>query len=151
MSQFYKNLLGNYKIVDLSQYPEMDQGEKGRYLLESHEDYELVLMVWGAGHETPIHDHHKSHCWTKLLQGSLTERIYDKDCRLLSENHLEKNCVNYIQEKIGVHQILNLGKSEAITIHLYSNPLKTFHLFDDQTQTWIEQINEYDLIPKELL
>ncbi len=143
MSMDFAKLLLYYEIPS-SYSTEIKDYEKKRYQLESHEDYEIVLMLWGVGHQTPIHDHHKSHCWTRLIQGELCERIFDTDRNLKQETNLLVNEINYIENHIGIHQILNETNRPAISLHLYSHPLKTFHLYDESSKRWIQENNTYD-------
>lgn len=35
--------------------------------------YNLMTLCWGEGHGSAIHDHANSHCFMKMLQGSLEE------------------------------------------------------------------------------
>jgi len=46
-------------------------------LLEQTADYNLVLTCWDRGHFSPVHDHAGSASWTKVLEGTLGEAVYD--------------------------------------------------------------------------
>lgn len=35
--------------------------------------FNLLILCWGEGHGSPIHDHADSHCFMKILEGSLSE------------------------------------------------------------------------------
>lgn len=35
--------------------------------------YNLILLCWGEGHGSGIHDHADAHCFMKILEGSLQE------------------------------------------------------------------------------
>ena len=35
--------------------------------------YNLMILCWGEGHGSAIHDHANSHCFMKILQGSIQE------------------------------------------------------------------------------
>ncbi|KAL6713372.1 hypothetical protein ACLMJK_008837 [Lecanora helva] len=39
--------------------------------------WNLLILVWSPGKESPIHDHASSHCVMKMLQGSLREIRYE--------------------------------------------------------------------------
>jgi len=40
---------------------------------EGNENYNLIVLCWGEGHGSSIHDHAGSHCFMKVLAGSLQE------------------------------------------------------------------------------
>lgn len=39
--------------------------------------YNLMIVCWGEGHGSAIHDHAGTHCFMKMLQGELREIRYD--------------------------------------------------------------------------
>lgn len=39
--------------------------------------YNLMAVCWGEGHGSAIHDHANSHCFMKMLRGSLEEIRFD--------------------------------------------------------------------------
>ncbi|XP_023950013.2 cysteine dioxygenase type 1 [Bicyclus anynana] len=39
--------------------------------------FNIMILCWGAGHASAIHDHADSHCFMKLLSGSLDEVRYE--------------------------------------------------------------------------
>ena len=40
---------------------------------EGNGKFNLMILCWGEGHGTAIHDHANAHCFMKVLQGTLTE------------------------------------------------------------------------------
>lgn len=38
--------------------------------------FNLMILCWGEGHGSAIHDHSKSHCFMKMLKGELCETRY---------------------------------------------------------------------------
>lgn len=44
---------------------------------EGNGKFNLMILCWGEGHASAIHDHADSHCFLKVLKGSLTEIKYD--------------------------------------------------------------------------
>lgn len=43
---------------------------------EGNGKFNLIVLCWGEGHGSAIHDHANSHCFMKVLQGSLSEVRY---------------------------------------------------------------------------
>lgn len=39
--------------------------------------FNLMILCWGPGHGSAIHDHADSHCLMKMLDGKLSEVRYD--------------------------------------------------------------------------
>ena len=38
--------------------------------------YEIIVLCWGEGHDTCIHSHGDSHCFMKMLSGTLKETLF---------------------------------------------------------------------------
>lgn len=47
-----------------------------RNLVYSCDDFELIVLCWGPGHASRIHNHDKSHCWMSVLSGVVSEQLY---------------------------------------------------------------------------
>lgn len=39
--------------------------------------FNLIILCWGEGHASAIHDHSDSHCFMKMLKGELTETQFE--------------------------------------------------------------------------
>ena len=69
-----------------------------------NEKYNLMALCWGEGHGSSIHDHSGSHCFVKMLDGSLKETLFewpahpenDEPLTMKSERIFEKNAVSYM-------------------------------------------------------
>ncbi|KAJ1931047.1 hypothetical protein EC988_009921, partial [Linderina pennispora] len=74
-----KKLMQSYvsQATDWSQYAVYHEGT--RYTRNLVDDgngkYNLLVLVWGEGQASPIHDHAGSHCMMKLLDGELQEDL----------------------------------------------------------------------------
>lgn len=64
-----------------------------------------MLLCWGEGHGSGIHDHADSHCLMKVLQGSIEEVKYawpsgeGEEVREIGRTKLELNDTCYINSK----------------------------------------------------
>ena len=47
-----------------------------RNLVARDEHFELMILCWGPGHESPIHNHEGEDCWMAVLDGALEELRY---------------------------------------------------------------------------
>ncbi|KAG9191197.1 cysteine dioxygenase [Alternaria panax] len=93
----------------------------------------LLILVWGPGKKSPIHDHAQAHCIMKVLKGSLTETRFatptkddienQRPMTKIHEINYKKNEVTYMADTLGVHCISNPHPTEyAVSLHLYTPP-----------------------------
>lgn len=54
--------------------------------------FNLMIICWGEGHGSAIHDHADSHCFMKMLKGELTEIRYAWPNTDSNDNIIENNC-----------------------------------------------------------
>ncbi|KAI1704578.1 cysteine dioxygenase type I domain-containing protein [Ditylenchus destructor] len=104
--------------------------------------FNLIILCWGPGQFSQIHNHTDSHCFVKVLQGQLLETRYacpkagDEGEPLVeigSDIH-PTNAITYISDQIGLHRMENNSHTDnAVTLHLYTPPLTHCHLFDLRT------------------
>ncbi|XP_056141270.1 cysteine dioxygenase type 1 [Lampris incognitus] len=123
-------------------YAIFDKGRYTRNLLDQgNEKFNLIILCWGEGHGSSIHDHSKAHCFMKMLQGSLKETRFDwpkddlrKEMVQRDVQILNNNQVAYISDEIGLHRVENNSHVEgAVSLHLYSPPFQTCQTFDQRT------------------
>jgi len=148
-------LMSMYKSnpADWRKYAKFDRYRYTRNLVdEGNGKFNLMILCWGEGHGTAIHDHANAHCFMKVLQGTLTEvqftwpdakKVVHKrdangnDQKVLEEKsraQLELNEVAYINDSIGLHRVENLSNvNPAVTLHLYSPPYSSCHVFNELT------------------
>ncbi|NXH97734.1 CDO1 dioxygenase, partial [Pachycephala philippinensis] len=103
--------------------------------------FNLMILCWGEGHGSSIHDHTDSHCFMKILQGNLKETLFEwpekkgnGEMTKKSERVLRENQCAYINDSIGLHRVENISHTEpAVSLHLYSPPFDTCNTFDQRT------------------
>ncbi|XP_065126394.1 cysteine dioxygenase type 1 [Paramisgurnus dabryanus] len=132
------------KPQEWMKFAKFDQYRYTRNLVdEGNDKFNLMILCWGEGHGSSIHDHTDSHCFLKLLQGQLKETLFEwpdqkgspqggmvqKSQQILLENQ----CA-YINDSIGLHRVENVSHTEcAVSLHLYSPPFQTCQTFDQRT------------------
>nr|XP_060617916.1 cysteine dioxygenase type 1 [Anolis sagrei ordinatus] len=125
-----------------SQYAQFDQFRYTRNLVDKgNGKFNLMILCWGEGHGSSIHDHTDSHCFMKILQGNLKETLFawpDKkgvgEMQKKSERVLKENRCAYINDSIGLHRVENPSHTEtAVSLHLYSPPFASCYTFDQRT------------------
>ncbi|EFO96788.1 hypothetical protein CRE_17101 [Caenorhabditis remanei] len=102
--------------------------------------YNLMILCWGPGMASSVHDHTEAHCFVKILDGELTETKFGWPRKRhvpldVSENKTyKKNMVSYMNDDLGLHRMENLSHSNgAVSLHLYIPPYDTCNAFDERT------------------
>ncbi|XP_037946645.1 cysteine dioxygenase type 1 [Teleopsis dalmanni] len=121
--------------------------------------FNLMILCWGEGHSSAIHDHADSHCFMKMLKGELKETRYempktvhtsttieaDIGRNIEDEEHDEfdsaelqetghsqilTNDVAYINDNLGLHRVENPSHSDtSVSLHLYCPPFNSCSVF----------------------
>ncbi|XP_028042259.1 cysteine dioxygenase [Bombyx mandarina] len=105
--QDVQKLMAGYKSdpKDWRKYAKFDRFRYTRNLVDvGNGAFNIMILCWGPGHASAIHDHADSHCFMKLLSGSLEEIRYDwpddvqpEVLRTIKENANtgDQNCDNH--------------------------------------------------------
>ncbi|ORY00569.1 cysteine dioxygenase type I, partial [Basidiobolus meristosporus CBS 931.73] len=147
-------IMSNYQsnASDWQRYALFDKYKYTRNLVDDgNGQFNLLVLCWGEGQQSPIHDHAGSHCVMKILDGELTESQYhwpenfdesklhgdshnSKPMSLLQKSVYERDEVTYISDKIGLHRVSNDSPvKKAISLHLYTPPIKSCNTFCEDT------------------
>ncbi|XP_072173673.1 cysteine dioxygenase type 1-like [Diadema setosum] len=128
---------------DWSKFAEFDHHRYTRNLVdEGNGRFNLMVLCWGESQGSSIHSHSDSHCFMKILDGTLRETMYawpDKTKKKvamtkLATNDYERDQVAYINDSKGLHRVENPSHSDfACSLHLYSPPFETCKCFDEKT------------------
>jgi cysteine dioxygenase len=105
-----------------------------RNLVKQSELYELIVLCWNPGQCSPIHDHANQRCWMAVLDGAVRETMFhaagDDSLREGATRTFARGSVAYIVDEIGWHRIGPTGEAPAVTLHLYSRPIRECRIFD---------------------
>ncbi|XP_063977791.1 cysteine dioxygenase type 1 [Diachasmimorpha longicaudata] len=132
---------------DWKKYAKFDRYRYTRNLVdEGNGRFNLMVLCWGEGHGSAIHDHADAHCVMKILQGELRETRYAwpstefTDCpggqelQEIEKNVLHLNDICYINDSMGLHRVENPSAiNPAVSLHLYSPPFSTCSIFNQKT------------------
>uniref|UniRef100_A0AAY5K6P6 Cysteine dioxygenase n=1 Tax=Esox lucius TaxID=8010 RepID=A0AAY5K6P6_ESOLU len=139
-------------------FAKFDQFRYTRNLVdEGNGKFNLIILCWGEGHGSSIHDHTNSHCFMKMLQGKLKETRFewpnDKtrgDMVQTSEKILEDNMCAYINDSMGLHRVENPSHTEGSrTGHKNTVKMTFWSKFGERTP-FVRNII-YLFIPKRVL
>eukprot|EP00049_Salpingoeca_infusionum_P005906 m.98885 g.98885 ORF g.98885 m.98885 type:complete len:255 (+) comp13129_c0_seq2:304-1068(+) len=141
-----QEILDSYKsdVEDWKRFAHFNQHSYTRNLVDDgNGKYNIMLLCWDVGQASSIHDHAGSHCFMKILNGELTQQLYDTPDKIESAHApLQLNAeschsvddVLYISDKIGTHRVANTSHSAtAVSMHIYSPPYSECKCFDERT------------------
>jgi cysteine dioxygenase len=124
----------NIEVGDVEKWVIFSENHYQRNRVIRFPDIEMLVVCWRPGQYTPIHDHAGSICTIKVLTGTLTEIIFEKNSLgyLLPTQKTEikagKSCCS-IDESIHLVGNFEANNTDLITLHCYSPPLDKINLF----------------------
>lgn len=123
---FSPGLVDRYRFFSDSWYT--------RNLLYKTPFYELLLLCWQPGQESPIHGHEGEKCWMRIEEGSLLFKNYDV---IYKSDHLTVDPVDSVEGHEGfvdgpavIHSVANISDKPACSLHLYAKPFARCDIFD---------------------
>src|SRR5688572_17850126 len=97
-----------------------------RIRLAGNDQFEILLMGWRPGQQSPIHDHAKSTCGARVLKGIASETGF----RFTASGHLLAEGTRptpegavFASQDCDIHLIANYEATNLCTLHVYSPPL----------------------------
>lgn len=128
--------------------PDLTRPVKGRYarrLLHRDDDrgYSIVVMTWGPGQRTPIHDHSGMWCVEGVWGGSIDVQQYEirqsassGDIRFEARNSYEAGIgsAGCLIPPYEYHSISNpCEQSTAVSLHIYGGEMDCCSTFERQS------------------
>lgn len=123
----FKDILDDITIdhPEMTQYIVLDTKGYHRKVVIRDRMMELAVITWLSGQESGVHGH-PGECIFKLLKGTMREDLYTR--KAIKRNDLEPGFVGYVSNKVGYHNVKNIGDDFAVSIHIYS---PSFPIDDD--------------------
>jgi predicted metal-dependent enzyme (double-stranded beta helix superfamily) len=105
--------------------------------------YTAVVMTWGPGQRTPLHDHAGIWCVEGVVEGrmdvtqcDLVQEEREEDAGVAAYRFEEKGCVHAAVGSAGClippfeyHILANALDEPSITLHVYGGEMTTCHVF----------------------
>ena len=120
--------------ADIQQHARFSDLKYARNLVHKTDRFEVMVMCWHSGQRSSIHDHAGSLGGLKVLQGELTESLFDK-----APNGMIKSLTSAdygagairVEETALIHQISNLqgDNGKSISLHVYVPPLTRMNVY----------------------
>ncbi len=99
-----------------------------------NDKYELLVICWEQGQDSPIHDYDSKEAWIHILRGQLKEEKFKKrdDGKIerVSTVTLGPHDFSFISGHVGLHRYVNTFESRTVSLHIYVHPLTTWNEYD---------------------
>lgn len=113
-----------------------------------NDDYELLVICWEAGQDSPIHDYDSEEAWIHIIRGQLKEEKYKKRkddvIEKVSTVTLRSNDFSFISGHVGLHRYMNTYEGRTVSLHLYVKPLRKWNEYDAATNSFRNREVGYD-------
>lgn len=118
-------ILEKYNGNDWTKYVNFNGDTYTRNLVYQDDNIDILILCWDSYQQSGIHDHPENGCLLRIMQGRLTEEVYQKDENnmiLKETNKLLTDQISYQIGENGLHKIINEYKEQVVSIHIYSPP-----------------------------
>jgi cysteine dioxygenase len=127
-----------------------DDSHYTRNCIARTQNFELLLLCWQAGQETPVHCHNDQDCWVFLIEGDIVENQYknnENEVPVLTVSEImQENGSYYINDAIGLHSLHNSKGKRAMSLHIYVNPIEECSYFSKSLQKYKTKVLSYDTV-----
>jgi cysteine dioxygenase len=126
-------------IQEFEKYYTWKKDRYARNCLIKTDDFELLLVCFEKGQETPIHDFDSQQAWINILQGKLCEerfKVSEDGNKLekLSSVTLGTNDYSFMS-KVGIHRYINCYEARTVSLNLYSKPIEHWTRYNKDAKT----------------
>jgi len=128
-------------------------GSYSRNLIQRTRRFELLLLCWGEGASSPIHNHEGQRCWMAVLDGPMEEVHFRRQDGAASGplepgpvRRFETGQVTYIEDEIALHLVRAMPGRRSISLHVYARPFDACNVYCEQTGELSSQALDYDSI-----
>lgn len=137
-------------VSEFEKFATWDETHYTRNCIARTPDFELLLLCWKAGQETPVHCHNDQDCWVFLIEGSIVENQYKNDKNevpvLTVSEMMQENGSYYINDDIGLHSLHNSKEKRAMSLHIYVNPIEECSYYSQTLKEYKTKVLSYDTV-----
>jgi cysteine dioxygenase len=124
-------------VSDLQPYLYTMPGRYVRNLVYHCPEFEVLVLCWGPGQESPIHGHEDEKCWMRVLLGTLRFVNYKEttsDSGMLDQVSDLRGDVGFVDGPAVIHKVQNPSNQPAISLHLYARPYVQCDVYQPELQ-----------------
>lgn len=122
--------------IDWRRFALFDEACYARNLVGRNEQFEMLLLCWNPGQESPIHNHAGQNCWMAVMEGRIEETLFSPapgGAGPLTQGITrvyEAGRVGFINDDIALHRVRPVPGTRGITLHLYAKPIDVCNVYD---------------------
>lgn len=122
----------------LAPFLQWDPERYTRHLVYREELFQILVLCWNPGQATPVHDHADQKCWMAIERGRLEIADFAWN-RRAPLDELAREVVGdgelHVDQCACLHKIDNCPRWDepAVSIHVYSRPFDSCHVYDPET------------------
>jgi cysteine dioxygenase len=133
-------MLGEYAAAhdDWKRFAMFDPQVYTRNLVGRNEHFEMLLLCWNVGQQSPIHNHAGQNCWMGVMEGEIEETLFAPPqggrAGPLVPTHTRVHLagkVGFINDDIALHRVRPVTGQRGISLHLYSKPIDECNVYDE--------------------
>jgi cysteine dioxygenase len=101
-----------------------DDNKYTRVVISKDEHLEVVVICFGPGQTSTVHDHQGSNCVIRVVDGKILETLFKENndsLEKISSHYINKGEVSGL-DGVAVHQISNISKKGTVLLNFYSPP-----------------------------
>ena len=146
----YSQLLTNFDVstIDFEPYKTWSIERYTRNCLYKDADFELIILCWEKGQQTPIHGHNGQDCWVLLLEGGMEEIFFsmgdDNRLTVCGAQFVVPNQVTFMNDGQGFHQLKNDAHGRSVSLHFYAKPIENCRSFDEKSEQFVKRSLGFD-------
>lgn len=135
----YGRILERYTFPshDLMPYLRWNEKHYTRTCVVRNARFELLVICYGSGQRTSIHDYDSTYAWVQPLMGEVMEERFLMDqhggIRLKQASRLTTGVPAVLPRDNSIHRFINPGTERAITLNLYAPPMSQWRVYDEHT------------------
>jgi len=133
----YAGILARYAVPshDLVTYYRWNSEHYTRTCINRNEDFELLVICYGPGQRTSIHDYDSQMAWVHPVIGEVVEERFtftpEQGLQREREFLLNSGSGDSILHGNAIHRFANLGPERAVTLNLYAKPMRKWRVYDE--------------------
>ena len=147
----YKKIVKRLGIPlrDFEPYAHFSKKHYTRNCIARTKEFELILLCWEEGQETPVHCHNNQECWVYVIDGEFEEVRFveserkDEEIEVERELQLEEDGISYMNDDMGYHKLENVNDGRSMSLHLYMNPIDECNVYNEKTEEFERKELEY--------